>query len=331
LRYLPFPEGVKLVNSELTLDQVRLISSRFFGCHRNEVEITPVRTGLFNETFLASHSSLEVVVRIAPADDEVFCFYEKNMMWHEPAIHRMLLEKTTIPVPEIYVFERSRRLIDRDYLIMEKLPGSPASELMPYLGPAEVEAMLEQVGGYLAQCHRLHRESYGYLGPNRPMHPQPKWADAFTVMWNRLIDDVVKVGHYSGKEARRLRRLLTKHAGLFDRDIPASFLHMDVWEQNILCDTDGRVQGLLDWDRALWGDPEIEYAVLDYCGISKPAFWRGYGRSRPDGEQARLRNVFYLLYEVQKYIVIRAGRHHDRAGAQRYKAQVMDIVDRSGL
>ncbi|OUL36382.1 hypothetical protein BV372_08175 [Nostoc sp. T09] len=57
-------------------------------------------------------------------------------------------------------------------------------------------------------------------------------------------------------------------------------LHMDVWFQNILVDSAGNVTGLVDFDRALWGDPEIEFAVLDYCGISEPAFWRGYGRER---------------------------------------------------
>ena len=42
-----------------------------------------------------------------------------------------------------------------------------------------------------------------------------------------------------------------------------------------LVDANNKVTGLIDWDRALYGDPEIEYAVLDVCGISKPAFWEG--------------------------------------------------------
>jgi fructosamine-3-kinase len=103
---------------------------------------------------------------------------------------------------------------------------------------------------------------------------------------------------------------------------------MDIWHQNILVDEDGRVTGLVDWDRALWGDPEIEFAVLDYCGVSEPAFWEGYGQARDESEEARIRQVFYLLYELQKYIVIRHGRNNDPASARRYKAQVMGIVRR---
>lgn len=101
---------------------------------------------------------------------------------------------------------------------------------------------------------------------------------------------------------------------------------MDIWHQNILVDEAGNVTGLLDWDRALWGDPEIEFAVLDYCGISQPAFWEGYGRARDTSSEAQIRQVFYLLYELQKYIVIENGRRHNQAKANQYKQQVFAII-----
>jgi fructosamine-3-kinase len=134
------------------------------------------------------------------------------------------------------------------------------------------------------------------------------------------------VGHYSRDEAAMMRDLLDRHLALFDRPVPSSLLHMDIWHQNILVDEAGNVTGLVDWDRALWGDPEIEFAVLDYCGISGPAFWEGYGRERDLSPAARIRRVFYLLYELQKYIVIRQGRNRDPAGARRYKQQVMQLA-----
>jgi fructosamine-3-kinase len=102
---------------------------------------------------------------------------------------------------------------------------------------------------------------------------------------------------------------------------------MDVWSQNILVDAAGTVTGLVDWDRALWGDPEIEFAVLDYCGVSVPEFWEGYGQRRETSASARIRQVFYLLYEIQKYIVIRHWRSRDPHAAARYRDQVLAIVE----
>ena len=180
---------------------------------------------------------------------------------------------------------------------------------------------IQQMGGYLAQMHALVADRYGYLGAHRPMEPQPTWVEAFYVMWNKLLDDVVACGGYSQEEAGAMHRLFDVYRPHFDRRVPASLLHMDVWSQNILVDEGGRVTGLVDLDRALWGDPEIEYAVLDYCGISEPAFWRGYGRARDTSFPAQIRARFYLLYEVQKYIPIRIWRRNDPAQALEYKRQ----------
>ncbi|MCD6290588.1 MAG: phosphotransferase, partial [Anaerolineae bacterium] len=169
-------------------------------------------------------------------------------------------------------------------------------------------------------------EAYGYLGAHRPMDPQPTWAAAFRVMWNKLLDDVVACGSYTAAEAQVLRDALERHMAHFDRPVAASLLHMDIWSQNILVDEMGDVTGLVDFDRALWGDVEIEFAVLDYCGISEPSFWEGYGSQRDESPSARIRQRFYLLYELQKYMPISVWRRHDWAAAERYKQQSFGLA-----
>lgn len=294
-----------------------------------------ILTGKYNTTYevmlarrTLSSSPPAVILRIAPPDSTGGTFYEKGMMAQEPEIHQIVRGKTTIPVAEIYTYDNSRKVIDRDFLIMEKLPGKPLSQLH-HVTPRFYDLVLEQVGRMLAELHRITRDRYGYLGAHKCMEPQPDWLSAFRLMWNKLIDDVVAVGAYTDSEAATLRGLLEENAWAFNREIPASLLHMDIWAQNILVDDRGRVTGLVDWDRALWGDPEIEFAVLDYCAISEPAFWRGYGRERDRSTETRVRGVFYYLYEVQKYIVIHALRRNNWASAIAYKQSVMRLVEQA--
>ena len=287
-----------------------------------DVTFSRIPTGKFNTSYLVHIDHQELILRIAPPQDAVFVFYEKDMMKQEPGIHRLLLEKTDVPVANIVAFDDSRDLLDRDFLLMEYLPGTPLSSSFG----VDEDSCLFQVGQSLAQVHRLTAEQYGYLGEHHPMPPQSTWNEAFQVMWRKLIEDVVTVGYYTQEEANWLLSLLEKYLPLFDRESPSSLLHMDIWRQNILVDTEGNLSGIVDWDRALWGDPEIEFAVLDYCGISQPAFWEGYGTPRDTSPAAQVRRVFYLLYEIQKYIVIRHGRNHHPAEAQQYKQQVMHIV-----
>ncbi len=294
----------------------------------SDAEITafePIPTGKFNTSWTVSTEEGDYVLRVAPPDDAVYLFYERRMMHQEPDLHRLLRAETNVPVAEIVAFDAGRTLLPRDFLLMERLPGRALAE-----APAlDHDRVLWQTGECLAQVHRLTADRYGYLGAHRPMAPQPTWAEAFRVMWSKLLADVADAGFYGAATVRRMEALLEERLDLFADRGPARLLHMDIWSQNLLVDASGDLTGIVDWDRALWGDPEIEFAVLDYCGVSEPAFWSGYGAERDASPEAGVRRVFYLLYEIQKYIVIRAGRSGDRAAADRYARQSLGIAERA--
>ena len=289
-----------------------------------------IPTGKFNDSlFVALEDGREVVLRVAPPDDAGFLFYERNMMRQEPGLHRVIREKTRVPVAEILVYDDSRELTDRDFLVMERLRGTPVSGT--HLSAPATGRMLEQMGRHLRELHDSCRmvgpeKKYGYLGEHECMEPADTWAEAFRTMWGKLAEDIRRCGVYDDDEARAVRGALEGQLEHFDRDVPSSLLHMDIWAQNILVEPEGRVSGIVDWDRALWGDVEIEFAVLDYCGISEPSFWRGYGRERDASPAAQIRGVFYYLYELQKYIVIRTLRSGSPADAARYKAHAAHIL-----
>ncbi|HHN46736.1 MAG TPA: aminoglycoside phosphotransferase family protein, partial [Planctomycetes bacterium] len=243
----------------------------------------------------------------------------------EPGIHRLLKEKTGIPVPAILAFDFSRERIGRDYLVMSRIRGEALSDAA--LSSAAMSRALEETGALLRELHdKCRTDKYGYLGEHRPMLPCDTWLSAFRTMWRLLVEDIRACKAYDADEAARVVDALERKLHCFDRQVESRLLHMDVWSQNILVDESGSVTGIVDWDRALWGDVEIEFAVLDYCGISTDAFWKGYGRERDESEAASIRRAFYYLYELQKYIVIRSlrgGRPQDVRG---YKAQAGRIL-----
>ncbi len=291
-----------------------------------DLAFTRVPTGKFNTTYFVDGAHRPLVLRIAPPDDAGFLFYERNMMAQEPGIHAVIRDRTSAPVAEIIAHDTTRAHVDRDYLLMERLPGGA---LTHFAGTApQFDGVLEQTGRYLREIHDITAERYGYLGEHHCMEPQADWASAFSVMWGKLIDDIVGTGYYASDDEAYAKRLLDKHISHFDRPVTSRLLHMDIWSQNILVDTDAKVTGIVDFDRALWGDKEIEFAVLDYCGISEPAFWRGYGRERDVSGPAQIRRAFYLLYELQKYIVIHHYRHAGPTDCPQYKQQAMSMMAR---
>ncbi len=290
-------------------------------------QIEPITTGKFNTSYFCEikadkggrlTQNAKVVLRIAPPDDAGFIFYEQNMMAQEPHLHQIIREKTSLRIPEIYVYDDSRKIINHNFLIMEFLPGAPLSE--SYLSPAKKDHVMRQTGRYLRELHdTCQATEYGYLGEHHCMKPQESWSAAFEIMWNKLIDNIVDCGVYDAEDSKIARQAFKIFRHLFERDVPASLLHMDVWGQNILVDPSGTITGIVDWDRALWGDPEIEFAVLDYCGFNNPAFWSGYEYHPRESLEFNIRMKLYHLYEVQKYLIIWTLRRNQRMRVLQYK------------
>lgn len=282
------------------------------------VSVERIATGKFNSSFFIYLNEKEYVLRIAPRPGTPMVFYEEGMMAQEPEIHALVRKETGIPVPEIVFYDSDHDIIESDVLLMERLPGLPASEAA-FLTDPLWESILFQIGEFLRELHAIHGEHFGYCGAHGPMQPQPTWSKAFELMWKKMITQIVDMGAYSRDQGKQLESSFYEHQGVFDHVSEASLLHMDVWAQNILVDREGRVTALLDWDRALWGDPEIEFAVLDYCGISSNSYWQGYRQVPPDTMEAGIRHAFYMLYEIQKYIIIQGLRRKNRLQAEKYR------------
>ncbi len=303
--------------------KVQAVLASVFG--PNELaNLQPISTGKFNESYFVSLGSRQYVLRIAPSKQTPVLFYERAMMRREPAVHALVAQRTNAPVATITASDFSGRIIDRDWLIMERLPGRPLSE-MPLRGKPSGR-LYHQLGAALAQVHQIRNSWYGYPDGSDTGLRAATWYEAFADMWSRLLDDVASTGIYSHAQTDQLAALLEKHAGAFGHNPPAALLHMDVWSQNILGGRDGELLGLVDWDRGLWGDPEIEFSVLEYCGTSPEAFWQGYGCNPMRDREAQIRGLFYLLYEHQKYIYIRSERGRSPNVARRYARESLALA-----
>jgi aminoglycoside phosphotransferase (APT) family kinase protein len=277
---------MRLEDAPDTRTLARLVAGHL-GTAPGDVRLRRIPTGKFNTSYFVDGGPCLLVLRIAPPDDRSqVLFYEHRMMRQEPALHALLRQRTDIPVPAVLAHDFGHTAIDRDYLLMERLNGTPLSGHAG-LTSATLEDILRAVGRCLRQTHLITGDRHGYVGDHHPMEPQSDWASAFRIMWHLLLDDIERCGGYSPAEAEQMRRLLDRHAAIFDRPVAASLLHMDVWAENILADESGRLTGLIDWDRACWGDPEIEFAVLDYCGIWSPPSGRATGPDRTVRERPR--------------------------------------------
>ena len=89
----------------------------------------------------------------------------------------------------------------------------------------------------------------------------------------------------------------------------------------------GRITGILDFDRGMYGDPELEFAVLDTYSSATKDFFEGYGQSRPNLEDAEIRRVLYLVYEMIKYAFIRLARGGSYSTARMHIGECRSLIE----
>jgi len=212
---------------------------------------------------------------------------------------------------------------------MPRLAGQPLSSIS--LSSVASDRAFREWGQYVSEIHRTVDldNRFGYLGEHKCIEPQTSWRGAFKVMYRKELDDIYSCGVYSRPQADDAMALLEDYLEVFESCQTSTLCHGDLWVTNLLVQPDGKVTGVIDFDRACWGDIEWGIAIAEYCGITKPAFWEGYSRivNTNSGDVA-IRRLFYLLYEHQKYIIISmSSRRNDPNRARRYARECLAIMD----
>ena len=276
----------------------------------DESRVSPIGAGLYNDSYTIDSGRGRFVLRVAPPDSSPKLFYEVDMMKSEVTIHRLVREHTDVPVPEIVYHDFSREVIDRDYLFMEYLEGRP--------GLFDER----ELGRYVRQIHAIQAEQYGY--PERAAPTAKSWPAIFFTYVELIFKDCLSCGVIDRSEQKHFMAIYKKHAETIV-DVSSSLLHLDLWTQNILT-IHGKISAILDFDRGLYGDPELEFAVLDTYGYSTPEFFDGYGKSRPIDSGAQIRQRLYIVYELIKYAFIRVARGKSMSTGRSHVAQCKTIL-----
>ncbi|MER5265757.1 phosphotransferase [Actinosynnema sp. NPDC002837] len=240
------------------------------------VELTD---GMFNTAYrLTAADGRETVLKVAPPPDVPLLTYERDLMRTE-ALAFGLMAARGLPVPEVLLHED-------DFLLMTALKGEPWSAARPRLTDAEHGALRRELGAIVRELHTIRGDVFGYAqGPNAAT-----WREAFT----KMVDAVLADADRFGVELPDVRPAVEARAHLLDEVTEPVLVHFDLWEANIFL-ADGHVEGIIDPERALFGDPLAEIATLALFTDLDDDFKAGYGYAGFSGaEETRI--ALYRAY-----------------------------------
>ncbi len=278
-----------------TRQQIEDMAKRAFdglGLAAGEDAVIELKQGWFNAAYeVKLVDGREVILKIAPPLDAEVMIYEKNIMKTEVASMRLVRQNPAIPVPEIYFFDDAHDLCDADYFFMEKIHGDNLDHVKAGL-PAETQEAVElHIGGIIREINTFPGTYFGYDG-NPDLRAQT-WKEAYIKIVESVLEDAARKHVVFDFGYDKIRAAIQKHAPALEEITAPCLVHWDAWNPNFFV-RDGRITGIIDFERAFWAEPLMEAQFRQFSD-SVTASMRGYGKTSFTAAEEQ-RNHLYALH-----------------------------------
>lgn len=277
-RYLELKNSQFWIKSDINITENEIaciLASKNAEAHKRLAEIRMILTtevsspshlnfisdsGTFCLLFEATTSENEQIViksSLLPDPYISFDFYaEKNIVtW---------LNNMQIPSAPILNIDCSRTEYAFDYMIMEKVNGSPLSSFVNDAHKAYNH--LYQLGKTLAQIHQIKVDGYGSLvsdstfEQNSYVGIRKSWKEYLYTQLDVHIKYCYDKKIIDLNQSDMIGEIFLTHEKVFDIAQPC-LLHGDLGNQNIFIQQDTDAVVLIDWGDALSGDPVFDVAM----------------------------------------------------------------------
>ncbi|GEK22343.1 phosphotransferase family protein [Cellulomonas xylanilytica] len=249
--------------------------------------------GQFATTYRVTLADGErVVVKTAPTRTDQLLAYEHDLLRAEALVYGLAASRPELLMPQVLLTDFSRTVLPSDALIVSHLPGVPLVDAG--FGPSDPRTVRAETGtgAVLAALHGLVGPAFGY-----PCGRQSSsWTESFTAMIDELLDDAARWS--VPVPADDVRAVMSRHAHVLADVTTPSLVHTDLWAGNLFVDPDsGELLGVIDPERAFWGDPLADLVGIDPMGREPgtPAVLAGYGPVDIDSRSARTRLELYRM------------------------------------
>lgn len=255
-------------------------------------KITELTEGLCNVTYdILFDDGSESILKIAAKDRSGNTSNEVNLMQAEVKAMQLVKEKCSFQVADVQFYDDSRTVCDGLYFFMEKLEGVNFFFARQDMPEEEIAVIDTEIGKIAKELASIHNANFGFLGEDKRYDTL---FDFVKQLLHNLLSDAQKRNIDILYDEQMFMQQLEKDRAAFDRVQHATLVHWDMWEGNVFV-KDGHVSGIIDWERAMWGEPFMDDRFRMHS--RRMPFLEGFGKtSFSDDEQKRLRWYDIILY-----------------------------------
>lgn len=250
-----------------------------------------LKEGFFNVAYeIGFENRKPVILKIAPKTDARIMASEKNIMQSEIYALKVVDQVEGIPAPKLLAQDDSGLICPAPYFFMEKLDGESLNSVKDKLTAKEIDDIYVRIGEINRKINEIICPCFGY--PAQPEYQGKEWYFVFLKMLEAGIKDADAGNVNLNISIDGLHNKMVRDREIFLEVKEPRLVHWDCWDGNIFVQN-GKVTGLIDWERCLWADPLMEVGFRTYD--IKPGFIKGYGISQLT-EIQRQRAIWYDIY-----------------------------------
>ncbi|MDZ4991973.1 phosphotransferase [Clostridium perfringens] len=287
---------------ELSNSELSILIDDYFG-NNTKFEGSLITGGLFNTTYCIKllNTNEKFILRVGPVNTDLLLPFELNLMKGEEYVYS-LCEANNISSSKILKCDVSKKLIPRDYMIIEYIDSKPFSELK---FDKETESFLyTEVGKHISKLHQITSKKFGRVYDVFNNKGFNSWSefifDEFQKVKNRLNEFDI----FTEEELHSFESIIKRNFNLLDEIKTPHLVHCDLWTGNILIESYNstpKVAAIIDADRSLFGDTDFELANP---WIINEDFLNGYGMTSDDSHNKIIRKNIYRLINhlIEAYV-----------------------------
>jgi aminoglycoside phosphotransferase (APT) family kinase protein len=257
--------------SKIVLDTATLarLSQKYLG--KALVNSREITEGWFNTIHileLADGSKAVLKVSPPPAFDAMR--YERDIIATEVAVHRRLAQEGLL-VPKVLVDCPDGDGLGHAWFIMEFIEGESWANLRKNQSQEQCDLTDAQIARQAALVNTIEGERFGRW--NEDHCTSTSWSASFLAMVEDLLADARDKSVRLPRSEADLRRFFDESQAELDLVKTPQLVLWDLHDGNVIVKQDSlALAGFLDTDRALWGDPLMEFYFRSLAGAS--AAWK---------------------------------------------------------
>ncbi len=288
--------------NKLTDEKIRELAFLAFP-DRTVSEIIGLNAGMCNALYrLTFTDGFRTVLKVSSPGMHGKASNERWLMESETAAMRLIAERAPlVKAPKVLFYDDSMTHCSGKYFFMEYVDGDLMMERRKDFTEDEAKKLYSEMGRSVRRIAEVKNTTFGIVNSGIEF-------DSLYGLVNQLIGNVVgdleRAGADMGVSSAELLGQLLADKPYFDEVTEPSLVHFDIWENNIIVCGD-EIAGILDWERALWGEPLMEDRFRSY-GMN-PYFLEGFGQTEfTRSEQRRL--IWYNIWINLAFM----GEHYTR-------------------